>query len=114
MSLLVLAGLMAFPASATSKCAPDRYIMYENSNYGGHSRGECVSEPDLRDVQWGFWAWEDYNDMISSVKTLGQWAYFYDGFNYSNVLAWYAPNSNISYVGADLNDRFSSVWNGFS
>ncbi|MEP6468203.1 MAG: hypothetical protein ABJC24_00370 [Chloroflexota bacterium] len=113
MSLLMLAGLIALPASATTKCFPDRYIMYEHSNYGGHSRGECTSEPDLRDVEWGIFAWEDFNDMISSLKTLGQYAYFYDGANYSNLLKYYGANQNISFVGDTLNDRFGSVWNGY-
>lgn len=111
-SLMVLTGL-ALPASAPSKCAPDRYIMYENTNYGGHGRGQCVSAPDLRDVEWGFWAWEDYDDMISSTKTLGAGVHYYDGYNYSSWLVHYAAWSNIPNVGANLNDRFSSAWNGF-
>lgn len=116
-SALLLAGalvvsLAVVPAGATGKCAPDRYFMYEHANYGGHGRGECVSNPDLRNVEWGPWAWEDYDDMISSVKAV-TWVYFYDGYNYNSLIAAYGGNTNIPNVGAADDNKFSSVWNGF-
>ena len=112
-SFLLIASAMVFPTVASSKCFPDRYFIYENSDFGGHSRGECNSEPDLRNVEWGPWPWEDFDDAISSVKTIDQWARFYDGYNYASALAYYVAHSNVSWVGANYNDRFGSVWNGF-
>jgi hypothetical protein len=112
-AVVMLASATIIPTPASGQCGNIRFKMYEDSNYGGHNRFDCYSRPDLRDVEWGPFAWEDFDDMISSVQTI-TWAYFYDGYNYSSLLVFYGSGSNIAYVGDSLNDRFGSVWNGFT
>jgi hypothetical protein len=112
-SLGLLVGMLVFPIGAGAKCAPDRWAIYENYNFGGHSWFDCVSQNDFRDLEWGVFAWEDFEDAVSSIKTFSQWARFYDGINYATPLAYYIANTSTN-VGANYNDRFSSVWNGFN
>lgn len=113
MSLVLIAGGLISPTLASGQCAPIRYTEYEDSNFGGHAISDCTSVPDLRIYNWGPFPWQDMNDAISSVKTYSQWVQYYDGLNYTTPIAYYIANSNVSWVGANYNDRFSSVWNGF-
>lgn len=109
---LTLSVVALLPASADGQCGPIRYRVYDNANYGTPVAYLCFNEPDLSRVAYGGLPWENFNNNISSLRIDVSSVAFYDQVNYGTFLKSYA--SSTTYVGATLNDRFSSAYNSFN
>ena len=75
----------------------------------------CANEDNLQHQAYGSLPWQNFNNMISSVKVNfpdSTTVMFYDDANYVNWLASYGKGSLVSYVGDARNDRFGSAYNG--
>ena len=100
---------------ASGQCGPTRYAIYEDENYGGHGRLMCVNQPDLSHEAYGSLPWQNFNNMITSLKNnfaaTDTPVYFYDDANYVNYLKSWLAGTVSANVGQTYNDRFGSAYN---
>jgi len=115
-SVAFAAGLLLLATigveGGSGQCGPVRYKVYGDANYGGPALFYCYNAPDLSQFSYGGFPWQNFNNMISSLKVVSDHLTVYDGTNYAGFLGTYYLNT--SYVGDSYNDRFSSLSNGYN